>query len=598
MIIFEHMKSYPVTKRLGLCFVLVALSISVKATDVNYKLSMPEPHTHYFNVEMEVVDLKAKSFDIKMPVWAPGSYLIREFAKSVEGVEASANSKALKIDKVNKNTWRIYSNNAKKVKISYKVYAFELSVRTSFIDDSHGYLNGTSVFMYVNDELDVEGVLTVEPYKEWKEISTGLPMVDGNKWVRSYTHYDILVDSPIEIGNQHIFEFKASGVNHTVAMYGDGNYDEEQLKKDMAKIVETCTDVFGFNPNKDYTFIIHNVTNGGGGLEHRNSTTLMVNRWTYEGSRYNGFLSLVAHEYFHLWNVKRIRPIELGPFNYDEENYTSLLWIMEGFTSYYDELLLVRAGFYSKEEYINKLLSTITRVENQPGNKVLPLSEASMDAWIKLYRPNENSYNTTISYYSKGALVAAMLDLEIINSTKGEKSLDDVLIYLYKTYYEDKNRGFTEAEAKAAIEKVSGKNMDAFFTNYINGTKTIDYNNYLGYIGFQLVDLNAGSQKPSLGVRTKSDGGKIVVQSVTRNTTAYFGGISANDEIIAINGTRVGSSTIGHLIDATNIGQTIEVLISRDSKLQTLKMEVKVDPSKRYSLNDENLNIDLLNKWI
>ena len=433
------------------------IGLTSQSQTINYELSSPEPHTHYFEVGMNVSDYKVAYFDIKMPVWAPGSYLIREFAKSVENVQATSEGKEVEVKKIDKNTWRIFSKKKNNIQIKYKVYAFELSVRTSYVDMSHSYVNGTSVFMYVNDKINVGGTLDIKPYKDWKEISTGMPIVDGNKWKRSFANYDILVDSPIEVGNQEIFDFEAAGVVHTVAMYGQGNYEVEKLKKDMARVIESCTSVFGFNPNKEYTFIIHNLTNGSGGLEHLNSTTLQVNRWTYGEKKYNGFLSLVAHEYFHLWNVKRIRPVELGPFNYEQENYTSLLWIMEGFTSYYDELLLLRSGFYDEDLYLNKLTGTITRVENQPGNKVLPLSESSLDAWIKLYRPNENSYNTTISYYSKGSLVAAMLDLEIIHSTDGEKSLDDVLIYLYKNYHEKQGRGFTEKEAKAAIEKVAGK---------------------------------------------------------------------------------------------------------------------------------------------
>ncbi len=586
---------------LSLIFVLT-LSTFAKSQSISYELGMPEPHTHYFEVGMNVNDYKVSYFDVKMPVWAPGSYLIREFAKSVEDVKATAGGKDIEVKKINKNTWRVFNKKKTDVKITYKVYAFELSVRTSFIDMSHAYLNGTSVFMYVDNKIGVGGELTIKPYKDWKEISTGMPIVDGNKWKRSFENYDILVDSPIEIGNQEIFTFDAAGVKHTVAMYGQGNYDVEQLKKDMARVVESCTNVFGFNPNKEYTFIIHNLTVGSGGLEHLNSTTLQVDRWTYKDKKYKGFLSLVAHEYFHLWNVKRIRPVELGPFNYEEENYTSLLWIMEGFTSYYDELLLLRSGFYDEDRYLNKLTGTITRVENQPGNKVLPLSESSLDAWIKLYRPNENSYNTTISYYSKGSLVAAMLDLEIINATNGEKSLDDVLIYLYKNYHEKAGRGFNEQEAKAAIEKVAGKKMDDFFNQHIYGTETIDYNAFFKHVGIEIKDLNKNKKKPSLGARTSDQHGKLVVNSVTRNTTAYEGGLNAKDEILAINGNRATSKNLKDLIELNKVGDNIKVLIARDGIIMELNMNLLADPSVNYTMSARSdINSDNrrnLQKWL
>jgi predicted metalloprotease with PDZ domain len=578
------------------------LSVSGYAIEVNYKISTPNPHTHYVQVEMEVTNFKGSEMDVKMPVWAPGSYLVREFAKSVEGFKAHTGSKELEVKKVNKNTWRIYKGKKDKATIKYKVYAFELSVRTSYVDVDHAYFNGTSVFMYVKDELDASGILTIVPYQNWKKVNTGLAKKDGSEWVRSYPNYDILVDSPIEIGNQLTFDFMAAGVKHTVAMFGEGNFDIEKLKKDMARIVETTTDIFGFNPNKEYTFIIHNLTNGSGGLEHLNSTTLQVNRWTYEGSKYEGFLSLVAHEYFHLWNVKRIRPINLGPFNYDGENYTPLLWIMEGFTSYYDELILQRSGDYSKDTYLRKMAGTATRVENQPGNKVLPVAESSLDAWVKLYRPNENSYNTTISYYSKGSLVAMILDLEIINSTNAEKSLDDVLIYLYKEYYEKKGRGFTPEEARTAIEHVAGKKLDEIFDRYINGTETIDYAKYFGYAGLNVVDANASKNKASFGVFTKKEDGKLIVSTVVRNTTAYEGKISVNDEIIAINGMRVTKSSLSSVFDMFAVGEEIEVLVSRDGLLRTLTMTVKNDPSVRYVLEAEEEMSDaqrkVFEKWL
>ncbi|MCG8577591.1 MAG: hypothetical protein MI810_22110, partial [Flavobacteriales bacterium] len=390
-------------KHIFFLLAFVYFSMQSYAIQINYELGMSNPHNHYFEVEMDISEIKAKTIDLKMPVWAPGSYLVREFAKGVNLVKAkSADGKDLEVYKVNKNTWRVNLDGAKAIKVNYEVYSFELSVRTSFLDDSHGYLNGTSVFMYVDGHKDVSGKLKINPHASFKKIATALKNEGNNTF--TYTDYDELVDSPIEIGNHEEFSFKAAGVNHTVAMYGEGNYDVETLKKDMAKVVEAETKVMGSNPNKEYLFIVHNITVPSGGLEHKASTTLQVNRWTYEGDAYLGFLSLVAHEYFHLWNVKRMRPKELGPFDYDNENYTDLLWVMEGFTSYYDELILRRAGFYDQDTYLSKLFGTINYVENTVGNKVQPVAHSSFDAWIKAYRRNENSSNIGISYYSKGQI--------------------------------------------------------------------------------------------------------------------------------------------------------------------------------------------------
>ena len=572
--------------------ILLLPSILLQAATISYEVSMPEPHTHYFNVKMDVVDYQKEYFDVQMPVWSPGSYLVREFAKGVEGLVATANNKTLKAEKINKNTWRIYAKESKNVVINYKVYAFELSVRTSFVDASHAYFNGTSMFMFIDELRNTPHNLTIIPFKDWKKVSTSLPKTSKEGFQYQAPDYDILVDSPVEIGNQETFDFTSAGVIHHVAMYGKGNYDIEKLKVDMAKITQACTDVFGENPNKEYTFIIHNLTHGSGGLEHLSSTTLEVNRWTYEGSAYKGFLSLVAHEYFHLWNVKRVRPIELGPFDYNNENYTSLLWVMEGFTSYYDELLLYRAGIYDEETIIRKFRGSINNIENQPGNKVQPVAHSSFDAWIKAYRPNENSYNTTISYYSKGSVVANMLDLMIINNTKGEKNLDDVMQYLYNEFYKKQDRGFTPAEMKTTLEKVSGLKMDDFFAKYINGTETFDYNTLFGYAGLTVETVV--NKDPSLGISEANN----KIRRVYRGSSAYTGGLNVNDELLAIDGFRIDGN-IKDFIDAKKVGDEISLLISRDNIIQTIKFPLLEKGSTNYFIiNDSENKNSVHQKWL
>jgi predicted metalloprotease with PDZ domain len=561
-------KSDKMTKHFFLLLASLYFSINSLAINIDYKLSMSQPNSHYFEVEMNVSNLKSKELVVKMPVWAPGSYLVREFAKSVNLVKATdGEGNALQIEKRNKNTWVIPTKKIKNVKINYEVYAFELSVRTSFLDDSHGYVNGTSVFMYVEDEKDVAGKLEIVPHTSFSKVSTIMKNEGGNTF--SFEDYDELVDSPIEIGNHTEFSFDAAGVHHRVAMYGEGNYNEDRLKKDMAKIIEAETMVFGVNPNKEYLFIIHNITVPSGGLEHKASTTLEVNRWTYEGDDYIGFLSLVAHEYFHLWNVKRIRPKALGPFDYDNENYTDLLWVMEGFTSYYDELILRRAGFYTEEEYVQKILGTINYVERQPGNKVQPVAHSSFDAWIKAYRHNENSVNTTISYYSKGQLLAAMLDLYIINKFKATKSLDNFLQKLYADFYAKSDIGFTEEEFQKSLEDFLGEDMDWFFKDYVYDTKTIDYTKFFAGVGMD-VRLNKTKAPPApyLGINSSDQGGKLIVTTVMAGSAAEEQGISVNDEILAVNGYRVNSSTFSAMTKKMKPGEEFQIMLSRDNVIK------------------------------
>jgi predicted metalloprotease with PDZ domain len=579
-------------------------SFVVAAPKVEYFLAMPEPHTHYFEVQMKVSDFQQSFIDFKLPVWTPGSYLIREYAKSVEGFTAkNGNGQALKSEKVKKNTWRVYTDNAKEVTVNYKVYAFEISVRTSYLDASHGYLNGTNVFMFVPQLLQNPVTLKVTPYKEWKEISTGMETAGGDKFTLQAPNYDMLVDSPIEIGNHKVLKFTADGgTDYEVAMYGDAVYDATRLTSDMKTVVEEAGKVVGENPNKRYVFIVHNLTAGSGGLEHHNSTTLDVSRNTYQGS-YVRFLSLVAHEYFHLWNVKRIRAKALGPFDYENENYTHLLWVAEGITSYYQDLILRRAGLVNADYMFNITVYGITNTENAPGNDVQSLAESSWDAWIKYYRPNENSNNTTISYYTKGALIGALLDLEILNSTNGEKGLDHVMRFLYDEYYKKQKRGFTDEEMQQAVEKVSGKNMKSFFEDYIFGTKEIDYNQYFGYAGLKLVKTPAGGNEGFLGANTSGGGGKLTISSVLRGTAAYEQGLYVNDEIIAVDNLRINSADeLTRYVSSKKAGEKISVLINRDNLIKTVEITLGKNPNFTYRLEklsgSSALQEKVLQKWI
>ncbi len=546
---------------------------------ISYTISTAEPHTHYAEVSLTVSNYTKEYIDFKLPVWAPGSYLIREFPRFVEDFKASYSRSDLKSEKITKNTWRVYTNNQSSVTVSYKVYCNELSVRTSFVDDSHAYFNGTSVFMYVDELKQKEGTIKIIPHSNFKKIATSLKSKGKNTF--SFINYDYLVDAPIEIGNHEEFEFKAGGTKHRVAIYGKGNYNIDTLKRDMAKVCQSATDIFGENPNKEYLFIVHNLTVGSGGLEHINSTTLQVNRNTYEGGKYKGFLNLVAHEYFHLWNVKRIRPEALGPFDYEKENYTHLLWVMEGFTSYYQELILYRAGIYSKEDLVNKMRSKISYIENSVGNKVQSVTESSFDAWIKAYRPHENSANTTISYYSKGATLALMLEFEIINNTKGEKCLDDVMKYLYEEYAKKKKRGFTDKEFQDAVELIAGKKLDNFFQEKVFKPGEVDYKTRFNYVGYDFNKETVVKEDASLGARFS--GNRIT--SLRRGGNAYDGGLNVNDYVLTIDGKKV--KDLSKALSKKKAGDMVEITVSRDNIERTLNFKLAETTSEKYTITEK-----------
>lgn len=587
-------------KKIIFLFMMTMVANELIAENIKYTLSFAEAQAHYVDVEMEVSSNKEQVL-LKMPVWAPGSYLVREFSRHVEGFEASQGDKKLSFKKVNKNTWQIQNTGKSAFKVKYKVYAFELTVRTSFIDESHAYLNGTSIFMYVDGALKTKHEVIIKPNSNWKKISCSLPTIKNNANHLLADNYDVLADSPIEIGNQDIIEFTAKNVKHFVAMVGPGNYDAEKIKKDFTKIVEEAYSVFGTHPCKEYTFIVHNVPSGGGGLEHLNSTTVQVNRMAYSNENtYQSFLGLIAHEYFHLWNVKRLRPEVLGPFNYDEENYTNMLWVSEGFTAFYDNWLVRRSGFSTPDKYLELIANEYAAQTNLPGDKVQSVADASFDAWIKYYRRNENSNNSQVSYYDKGSIVASLLNLMIIEHSGAKQNLDDLMSYLYKEYYEKKDKGFSDEEFKKAAEKFTGRDLSEFYNKFILGTESINYESYLLIAGLKLTNINATKNEALLGANSSVSNGKVLITSVLKNTPAYTAGINVNDEIIAIDNYRVDDLT--KMLGYKKPGDKIVITLSRDGMLKNIEVLLVKNTNVKYKIEKlSNLNPEqeaAYKKWI
>jgi len=554
--------------------------------DIKYGLGMSEPETHFFEVHMEVPKVLSnphlqdkQHLIVKMPVWTPGSYLVREYAGNVDGFIAhDEQGRSLNSRKINKNSWQIDIEDTEDVHIDYKVYANTLTVRTSFIDANHGYLVGASIFMFVPELMEKPSELKVTPYEKWSVVSTALPETSKN--VFKVKDFDTLVDSPIEIGNHEVLEFEALGIPHKIAMYSATklNYDKEKLLSDYTKLVEATTSVVGESPLDHYLFIIHHEPGIGGGLEHKFSTTCQTSTGAYSTeSAYKGFFALVAHEYFHLWNVKRIRPVALGPFDYEKENYTHMLWVAEGFTNYFEEVILKRAGIYTDEDVLSNHASAINNAENAAGNRVQSVTEASWDAWVKYYRPHENSKNTTVSYYGKGGVLASLLEAKIIANTEGERSLQDVMRLLYQKYYKGLNRGYTDAEFQLACETVYGGSLDYFFERFVSGTETPDYNEIFKGVGLELVDANEVKNEPYIGIWERSGS----VYRISSNGSAYHSGLSVGDEIVSIGG-KLGESFASALY-GKNVGDKVSGVAYRNGVKFDFSFELKKDPRKSYS---------------
>jgi predicted metalloprotease with PDZ domain len=618
-------------------FTMTAEAKSSNAPKVHYTINISDPKSHYAEVALRIEDVKPGTMEVYMPVWTPGSYLVREFSKNVESVGAiGLNSDESKMvfaekpanfgtpiahNKLDKNTWRLtIPKNVAAVEFRYKVYCFELSVRTSFIDEDQALLNMASVLMTVKGSEHLGGDLAIDHPVRWFNYATALDddgesnhyVVDypAGEWLReaketirkafTYPNFDDLVDAPVQLGNFDHFMFDVNGVPHEVAMVGRNNADLEKLRDDMQLMCRTMAKVVNDHPCKRYTFIVQNVENGGGGLEHKNSTVLMMSRWAYtDAARYKGFLGLVAHEYFHLWNVKRIRPAELGPFNYRQENYTDLLWLAEGITSYYDEIALMRAGIVTRKEFLGTMAGYVNAHENRMGARVATISEMSHDAWIKEYRPNENSKNSTYSYYSKGVIVGFLFDAWIAASTNGSKHLDDVMQYLWRTHYKNKalgeeGAGITEKDFLNAVKTVilsgkgnpdagkgSGFTFDQFAKQLLHSTEIPDYSGLMKAAGIDTKITESQSKK--FGLTCELSSGRTVVKGIHAHPTAagFQLGVNVNDELIAINGVRI-ENNIDDLFLKLGEPKELTLVVNRTGLLREIKGNFSTFPEVKY----------------
>lgn len=570
------------------------LEAQTSPVEISFTVAMPRPHTHLFEVDVAIKRVANGPQEelLVMPVWTPGSYLVREFARHVQDFAAStATGQPLKWEKINKNTWRIVTNGTREWHATYRVYANELSVRTSELNSSHAFWNNANLLMYLEGSLKSPSTVRVLAPEVWK-VATGLPLVLGQKNTFRAENFDVLYDSPFEASNFKTLVFNVKGVPHRIVIDGEGNYDPERMRRDVQKLVETQIEVMGGEvPYRDYTFILHLRANAGGGLEHANSTALGYPRFGFKiqtGDRttsasptasgtperdYRGFLSLVSHEFFHLWNVKRIRPDVLGPFDYTQENYTKLLWVAEGITDYYADLLLRRAGLISESEFLTAAARSIQTLQNTPGRTEQSVEESSFDTWIKFYRQDENSINSQVSYYDKGAILGLLLDLEIRKRSNNARSLDDVLRYLYTEFFK-KNRNYGPADFQKASELMAGSSLEDFFKRFVRGTEELDYNVAFETAGLRLETNPDGLEKVFFGADVTQEEDRLVVRRVYAGSPAYDQGLNAGDQIVALDNMRVTRDFFNSRLAEKKPGDLINLTIFRSDDLSTLLIKL------------------------
>lgn len=555
---------------------------------LTFTIAMPQPHTHLFEVAVTLRDAPADT-TFRMPAWTPGSYLIREYCRHVQDVSAvGADGAALVCEHVAKAEWVVRQPAPGAITLRYRVYAHDLTVRTSHLTGTHGYFNGANVFMCPEGFADERAILEVQPFGNWG-VSVALPAApttpvpDFPAFRYAVESFDQLVDSPVECGTHREIHFEAAGVNHRWAVWGPGaeQWHTERGARalaDVAAMIETEVALFGDLPEsvEDYLFIVHLLPTRGGGLEHKNSQTLGVASDALKDPvAYEDFLTLVAHEYFHIWNVKRIRVQGLGPFDYSKEAYTPLLWMMEGITAFYDTMIPARTGLIEPKRYLEILGEKLATCRSYPGRHIRSLEESSFDAWVKLYRPDENTRNTAVSYYLKGELAIMCLDLHIRHATQGARSFDDIMRTLWVRQKET-GAAIAPGDVVGLFKDATGLDLSEQLTAWVGGHEDLPLEGYLAQAGLKVsptwkkqhpahsLELTqAETPAPWMGLLTKQDNGNTVIATVRSDGPAAGANIYPGDELVAIDGRRVVGGDWGDRLKVFEPGDVVRVLLFR-----------------------------------
>ncbi|HVL76526.1 MAG TPA: M61 family metallopeptidase [Noviherbaspirillum sp.] len=576
---------------------------------VRYAIGIKDAAAHLFEVVIAVSNSNPAGQTFSLPAWIPGSYMIREFARNIVCIEAACGNTRIPLSKLDKHTWRAAPCSGELL-VRYEVYAWDLSVRAAHLDQTHGFFNGTSVFLRVHGQEHLPHVVDLrqpegDMFAGWR-VATSLPELKARRYgFGTYIagDYDDLIDHPVEMGTFALATFNAHGAAHDVVITGRvPNLDMARLSADLKKICEAQIALFEPKsrraPVRRYVFMTLAVGDGYGGLEHRASTALICSRGDLpvKGQKemsdgYRTYLGLCSHEYFHTWNVKRIKPAVFAPYELAAETYTSLLWLFEGFTSYYDDLMLVRSGVIDEQAYLKLVAKTVNGVLRGSGRTRQSVAESSFDAWTKYYRQDENAPNAIVSYYAKGAVIGLALDLTIRAETRGRRSLDDAMRLLWQRYgrdfYEGGGRGVTEAEAESVFEEVAGIRLRRFFDRYVRGTEDLPLAKLLQPFGVSWSDKRK-TNKASLGVRTARDGNDCKLANVYEGGAAHLAGLSAGDILVALDGIRVTASNLDALLGRYAVGQTVEAHAFRRDELIRFSVALLGDEAPQVSLSIES----------
>ncbi len=575
--------------RIGLAsavlFAATAVAAAAADPQVAYTVTVAQPQTSMFQVRMEISEAGGGELDVSMPVWTPGSYLVREYERHVKAFAAQdGDGRSLGWHKLDKNTWRIETDGADRVLVDYDVYAREPGIRWSFIYDDGGHVIGPSLFMHVVGAVDVPARARFVLPQGWR-LNGAIAPSAADPYLISADSYHELIDAPMLIGHFDEIEFEVEGIPHLIAILGPHNADLERLRDEFTRIIEVCSELFGGLPYDRYAFVFTTLT-GGGGIEHANGTTIGLGGLDFQSQNgRSAVLGVTAHEFFHAWVVKRIQPPAFRPYNYEEENYTDALWYYEGFTSYYDERILHRAGL---TEVPGDPVSLVSRYRSTPGHRAQSAADASFNAWIHLYRSDETFNNYHTDYYFKGSVIANLLELEIGHRTEGAKGVDDVMRRMWELTV-DENAAFDAEAIRAICEEVAGGSFREFFDRYVFGTDDIPFEEFFRLAGYDLVvdeEATARSNRTGyMGVYLGESNGRVRLNGVVHGEPAARSGLVYGDEIIAVDGNEIaGLDAFREVLARSSAGTELELLVSRMGQERTITLTLGSRSVPVYSL--------------
>ena len=561
-------------------------------SSICYTIHPSDPEAHRFTVTCRVPHPDPAGQCFALPAWIPGSYLIRDFARHIVAIRAESEGKPVSLNKLDKHTWQARPLAVgRPLSVTCEIHAWDLSVRGAHLDATHAFFNGTSVFLRAIGQEDAPCLVDIQPpegrsFASWR-VATALEPARGEPGaakrhgfgVYRAACYDELIDHPVEMGAFTLARFVACGVTHDIAITGRHDCDVERLTADLKRICAWQIRFFGEPaPMKRYVFLVTAVGEGYGGLEHRASIALLCSRndLPYRGMRgvpegYRTFLGLCSHEYFHTWNVKRIKPAAFVPYDFNRENYTTQLWAFEGITSYYDDLALLRSGVIDRNDWLELLAKTISNVQRTPGRSRQSLAESSFDAWSKFYRPDENTPNVVVSYYAKGALVALALDLTLRSKTANRVSLDDVMRELWR-HHGQTGIGVGEDDLRCIAERLSGVDLRRFFADFVHGTRELPLKSLLAEFGIRL-DWEA-AKTPSLGIKTVTEGDSIRLATVFDDGAAQAAGLASGDVLIALDGLRVTPASLERMLARYHPGDILKIHAFRRDELMEFSLRL------------------------